>query len=93
MPRSETRHLPTYTIVLDVETVRTYAVVLDPSEVMIDWYLVADDLTVDYYRGRLDYEMTYGYRPAGSTVVAVDLTEAELWDRWEAAKASARAAA
>lgn len=92
MPTTETRHYPGYTMVLDTETVRTYAVVLDPSQVMLDWYIVGDDLTVDYYRGRLDYEMTYGHRPAGCTVVAAELTEAELWDFHEAAKAARRKA-
>jgi hypothetical protein len=93
MPRTESRPIGADSvIVLDLDTVRTYALVLDPSGVLIDWHLAAGALTVEHYRGKVDYEMTYGHLPAGCTVVPADLTEAQLWDRWEAAKLTRRAA-
>jgi hypothetical protein len=93
MPRTESRPIGTDSvIVLDLETVRSYALVLDPSGVLIDFHIAAGTLTVEHYRGNVDYHMAYGDLPAGCTVVPADLTEAELWDRWEAAKLTRRAA-
>lgn len=87
-----TRPMADRNVVLDHVVEQTFVVVLDSSQIMLDWHgPTTCPADIERIEGRLSHYREYGHLPADCTWTTARLTELELFDLWQAAKEIRRA--
>lgn len=92
--KPSTVRIPEKNLVLDNEVKHSWFLYVDQQGAMLDWFgPMLNPAEIDRRAGALEYHLEYGDVPAGTSGKVVQLTEAELWIQWEAARAARRAQA